>query len=62
MTYSTCSMINTHSRHLHVPVYKITKFVWVKWYSKAKQHILSAIYLVSEYCLTAQIKQIKVLP
>jgi len=27
MTYSTCSMINTHSRHLHVPVYKITKFV-----------------------------------
>ena len=27
-----------------------------------KQNILSAIYLVLEYCLTAQIKQIKVLP
>ena len=27
MTYSTCSMINTHSRHLHVHVHKVTKSV-----------------------------------
>ena len=35
---------------------------YCKLYSKAKQNILSAIYLVSEYCLTTKIKQIKVLP
>jgi hypothetical protein len=33
-----------------------------RWYSKAKQNILSAIYLVLEYCLASQIKQIKALP
>jgi hypothetical protein len=31
-------------------------------YSKAKQNILCAIYLVSEYWLATKIKQIKVLP
>jgi hypothetical protein len=31
---------------------------YCKWYSKAKQNILSAIYLVSEYCITTKIKQV----
>ena len=35
---------------------------YCRLYSKAMQNILSAIYLVYDYCLTTKIKQIKVLP